>query len=154
MIINIIMQVQNHMEKIQDFLKYMFFVFIGYFSPIHDVVRVVIFFFFIDVIYGWRVAVKLRNEKFNPSIVWRKTMPRVTLSLIALLLSYMLDTETGQQWFSTYKIIGWSISGLVFLSILKNGLVLTEWRAFSTLSKSIRNKVKKETGIEIKDSDI
>jgi len=149
-----IMQINTNFEKTVEFIKYIFFIAIGYFSPISDIVHLVLFFFFIDVIYGWRASVKLNNAKFQPSIVWKKTVPKVILSLMALLLSFMLDVEVGQKWISTYKIVGWSISGLLFLSILKNGLIVTGWRAFSSLSESIRKKVKKETGITINENDI
>jgi hypothetical protein len=155
MVNEVIMQtIQNFSERVVDFFRYLFFVFIGYFSPIHDMVHVVLFFFFVDVIYGWRAAKKVNNARFQPALVWKKTMPRVLLSLVLLMLAYILDNETGQTWVNTSAIIGWAISGLLFLSILKNGYIVTNWRPFDLLGKTARHKIKHETGITIKDSDV
>lgn len=145
---------QNFCYKMLDLIGALFFAFIGYFSPVSHVVHVVIIFFVIDIIYGWRADVKLNNAKFQPSIVWKKTMPRMVLSIVLLLSAFMIDVEAGQEWIDSYKVIGWIICGLLFMSILKNGMIVTRWGTIAFISRWTRKKVKDVTGITIKESDL
>lgn len=144
----------NFGERLYDFFIFALASFVGYFSPMKNVVHMVLIFFLVDVIYGWLAAKKLRGEPFKPGIVWKKTMPRVLLSLVLLILAYIIDKETGQTWVNTYSILGWGISGLLFLSIAKNGYIVTNWKSIPVLEKWVEDKIEKETGIHIKEEDV
>lgn len=124
---------------------------LGYLSPIENIAHLVLLFFFFDVIYGWQADRKLNNAKFHPKIVWEKTMPRVLFSVVALILSFMLDEETGQRWIETHLIIGWAICALLFLSILKNAYIVTNWNALPFIGDIVKNKVEKKTGVKIEE---
>jgi len=141
-------------ERICEILVFLLSSFVGYFSPLKDVVHMVLILFFVDVIYGWLAARKLRGESFKPSIVWKKTMPRVLLSLVLLILAYIIDKETGQKWVNTTSILGWGMSGLLFLSIAKNGYIVTNWKSIPLLEKWVEDKIEKETGVQIKEEDV
>ena len=140
--------------KITDGLGALIVAFAGYFSPLSHVAHLVLIFFAVDVLYGWLADKKLNKAPFKPSIVWQKTMPRVLLSITLLILSFIIDKETGQTWIDTYRVIGWAICGLLFMSILKNGYIVTNWGAIKSIDKWAKKKIKDETGIDIKDSDL
>jgi len=127
---------------------------IGYFSPIKDITHMVLIFFFIDIIYGWRADKKLNGASFSPRKVWDKTVPRMMLTLVILLGAFVLDRETGQNFVHTYKIVGWFISALLLISIAKNGYLITNWGALNVIGKILKKKVEKESGIEITEKDL
>ncbi len=140
--------------KLYEMFVFLLGLFVGYFSPMKSVVHMVLVFFLVDVIYGWLAAKKLRGESFKPAIVWKKTMPRVLLSLVLLILAYIIDKETKQALINTTSVLGWGISALLFLSIAKNGYIVTKWKSIPILEKWVEDKIEKETGIKIKDEDI
>lgn len=141
--------VSGFADKIYEFSIFLLSCFVGYFEPLKNIVHLVLFMFFLDIIYGWLADKKLTRAKFKPSLVWSKTMPRVLLSLILLIAAYVIDKETGQQWVNTYSILGWGISGLLFLSIAKNGYIVTKWKSIPILEKWVEDKIERETGIKI-----
>lgn len=141
-------------EKLYEMFVFLLACFIGYFSGMKDVAHMVLLFFFVDVIYGWLAAKKLRGESFRPAIVWKKTMPRVLLSLVLIILAYIIDKESGQAWINTSAILSFGISGLLFLSIAKNGYIVTKWRSIPILEKWVEDKIEKETGIHIKNEEL
>lgn len=141
----------NFWDSFKEAIVSLFLTVIGYLSPLKSMAHLVLFFFLLDVIYGWLVDRKMNKAKFKPSIVWCKTMPRVVLSVILLILSFMLDNVTGQHYVSTYKLIGWFICSLLFISILKNGYILTGWEAIPLIGKMVKKNVKEETGIELEE---
>lgn len=129
---------------------------VGYFSPVKDTVHFMIGLFIIDVIYGWRVDRKLNKYnkeknygRFDPMIVWDKTIPKMVLSLILLLGFFTLDSVTGQHFIEFYNIVGWFICGLLLASIAENGYIITGWKTLSFLDILIKKKIKDQTGIEI-----
>lgn len=140
--------------RITDGVGAMIVAFAGYFSPLSHVAHLVLIFFAVDVLYGWLADRKLNNAPFKPSLVWKKTMPRVLLSITLLILSFIIDKETGQTWIDTYRVVGWAICGLIFMSILKNGYVVTNWMAIKSIDRWAKRKVKEETGLVIKDDEV
>lgn len=127
---------------------------IGYFSPIKNITHMVLLFFFIDIIYGWLRDRKINKAKFSPRIIWDKTVPRITLTIIILMGSFMLDQNTGQEWVSIYKTLGWFISALLLFSIAKNGYVVTGWNVFRLMRKAVNKKIKDEAGIELEKEEL
>ena len=121
----------------------------GYFFPIKNVVHVVLFFFFVDVAFGYLAARKLRKEKFSVKIIWSYTMPRIMISIVLIILAYIWDSTFNQGFISTYNLIGWFISGVLIYSIAENGYAITQWNVFRNIKRSFADKVNGETGVNI-----
>lgn len=115
--------------------------FLGYFLPVKDIVHLIIILFIVDMFFGYRAAKKLKGERFSAEIVWKTTIPRMVLSIILILGSYAWDTVFNQQIVSTYKIIGWFISGILLFSILQNGYQITNWEPLTSISDVLKNKI-------------
>lgn len=114
---------------------------LGYFLPVKDIVHLIVIFFIVDVAFGYWAARKTRGEKFSTKIIWKTTIPRMVLSLVAILGAYAWDTVFSQEVVSTYKIIGWFIAGILLFSILKNGYKITKWEAIPGISDILKNKI-------------
>lgn len=132
-----------------QFATGIFSVIIGYFLPISNIVHLVLFFFLLDIIFGAWAAKKTRGERFSTKIIWKYTMPRILISLVLIITSYMWDTTFHQEILSTYKLIGWFISGVLIYSIAKNGYKITKWRIFPDISSMIEHRIEDATGIDI-----
>lgn len=124
---------------------------VGYFLPVKDIVHLVLFFFLLDIIFGACAARKIRKERFSTKIIWNYTMPRVLLSMVLILTSYMWDTTFSQEWISTYKLIGWFIAGILLYSIAKNGYKITQWKILPLMGHMIEHKLEEATGMDLKD---
>jgi len=122
---------------------------IGYFIPVKDIVHLVLFFFLLDIIFGYCAAKKLRKEQFSTRIIWNYTMPRVLISLVLILTSYMWDTTFSQEWISSYKLIGWFICGILLYSIAKNGYKITKWNMLPIMGHMIEHKIEEASGVEL-----
>jgi hypothetical protein len=122
---------------------------IGYFLPVRDIVHLLILFFILDVIFGYWAAKKLRGERFSVKIIWRYTMPRMLISLVLILGAFMWDTVYCQEFISTYKIIGWFISGVLLYSIAQNGYKITKWSIFPKIGTLFSDK----TGVNLNNDE-
>jgi hypothetical protein len=108
---------------------------LGYFLPIKDIVHLLILLFILDVAFGYWAARKLRGERFSVKIIWSHTIPRMMVSIILILGSYMWDKTYNQNLICTYKSIGWFISGVLLYSIAENGYRITKWSIFDKIKK-------------------
>jgi hypothetical protein len=127
---------------------------IGYLLPVRDIVHLMVFFFILDVIFGyWAARVRGRkqgrNVRFSASIVWKTTMPRMVISLMLVIAAYLWDTVFTQDFVGTYKVIGWFISGVLLFSIFQNGYIITDWAMFPKMSKILAKRIKDATGMDI-----
>lgn len=123
--------------------------FIGYLIPIKNIVHLLIAFFIADVVFGYWAARKLRKERFSVKIIWSHTIPRMLVSIILITGAFMWDEVYAQEVVSTYKIIGWFITGVLLYSIAENGYQITKWSAFAKTGEIIRGKVKDSTGVDL-----
>ena len=130
-----------------------FTTFLAYFLPVKDIVHLLILFFIVDVIFGYIAAHKLRKERFSVKIIWGHTIPRMMVSLVLILGAFMWDKVYCQELLSTYKMIGWFISGVLLYSIAENGYQITKWSIFPKIGRLISNKVQENTGLEIPDEE-
>jgi len=126
---------------------------VGYFMPVKDIVHLLVLFFILDVIFGYWAASKLRKERFSVKIIWTHTIPRMLVSIVLVLGAYMWDLTYNQDMVSTYKIIGWFISGVLLYSIAENGYNITKWSVFPKLGGLIKNHVSDRTGLDIDDKN-
>lgn len=122
---------------------------IGYFIPVRDIVHLLVFFFILDVIFGYWAAHKLRGERFSVKVIWNHTMPRMLISIVLITGAFMWDTTYRQEVVETYKIVGWFISGVILFSIAENGYLITRWTVFSRVGSLLSKKIKDATGQEI-----
>ena len=119
---------------------------VGYFLPVKNVVHIMLLFFILDVAVGYWAAKKLRAEHFNVKIIWGHTMPRITLSFIMIIASFMLDQEYHQELISIHRIVGFFISGVLLISIAKNGYKITKWSIFQNIGTLVNNQLVAKTG--------
>ena len=126
----------------------------GYFSPVRNIAHMVLLFFLLDIIFGFWKARKLHKAKFNPRIIWEKTVPRMVVTIVLLLCAFTLDKETGQNFVQTYKVAGWFIGALLIFSIGENSYYITKWKVLLLFAKLTQRKIEQETGIKISDEDL
>mgnify|MGYP001458644496 CR=1 FL=1 len=140
---------QNTINHVYAFLSGVIASILGYFLPVKNIVHVIIAFFILDVIFGFFKARKLRKEKFSCKIVWKTTMPRMIISLILVCLAFVWDKEFGQTYVETYNIVGWFITGVLFLSIIQSCYLITNWEMFPLLGKLVKNKITEKANVDI-----
>jgi hypothetical protein len=122
----------------------------GYFMPVKNIVHLLVFVFLLDVLFGYWAARKLRGERFSMKIIWRTTFPRMGISLVLILLAFMWDSVYQQNIVSTYRLIGWFITGVLLANIVQNGYRITKWDMFLGLGDMLKDKISDKTGIKIK----
>jgi phage-related holin len=144
----------NFLNTLYDFIVAIFLTIIGYLLPLKNMAHLVLFFFFLDVIYGYLADRKQNGARFKTAIVWAKTVPRIILSIVLLIMAFMLDEVCSQEYIQTYKVVGWFICSLLFLSILKNGYIVTQWAAIPLIGKLIEKRIEKQTDTEIEETAI
>jgi hypothetical protein len=138
-------------SNVYQFLTGLMASFFGYFLPVKNIVHLIILFFILDVIFGAWAAKKVKKEKFSVKIIWNHTMPRMLISIILVMGAYMWDSVFSQDFVSTYKIIGWFISGVLLWSVAENGYKITKWSVFPKLGDLFRSKVQEQTGMDVSD---
>ena len=126
---------------------------IGYFMPIFDIMWLIVFFFIIDVLFGYWAAKKLRGEMFSKTIIFKTTIPKMIVSFALVICAFMWDSVYKQDFVCTYRVIGWFISGIVFYSIAQNGYSVTKWEGFPLIALFLRKKIKETTGVDLKEKD-
>ena len=114
----------------------------GYFLPIRDLVHLVILFFILEMFLGYLAAkAKDKMVKFSLTVVYEKTMPRLLISLLIIISSFLWDTVTKQVWVPTYTLLSWFFCGLLLLKMTRHGYIITQWIGFLHASKIIDRKL-------------
>jgi len=126
---------------------------IGMLLPVKNIVNLLILFFVFDVAFGFWAAKTIRKERFSVKIIWEHTMPRMLISIVLVIGAFLWDEVYKQEFVSTYKIIGWFISGVLLYSIAENGYQITKWSAFTKIGSALHIKVKDSTGLDINDKE-
>lgn len=139
----------NTFNDVCSFFSGLFFSIIGFFVPVKNIVHFLLLLFLLDVIFGVWNSKKIKKDKFQPKLIWEKTMPRLLISLIVIICLFIWDTVYSQNLIHTYNIIGWFISGVLIYSIGENAYNITKWQAINVSRLIIWRTVKKETGIDI-----
>jgi len=129
--------------------------FIGYLLPVKNIVNLLILFFILDVVFGFWAANVLRNERFSVKIIWKHTIPRMLISVILITGAFMWDEVYHQEFVSTYKIIGWFISGVIISAIIipikKNNIAFDWFCGYQIIFLEISNS-SLTTGISFRKS--
>lgn len=125
----------------------------GYLLPIRDLVHFITILFILDVIMGIWKSKKLYKAKFQPRIIWKKTIPRWLISVVIISLLFAWDKVHHQELINTYYIGGYFLSGMVIVSIIENSILITDWKVLRHLRELIVDKIEKNTGLDIDEED-
>lgn len=118
---------------------------LSYFTPIKDIVNLMLLLFIVDVIFGFWANRKTRGERFTASKIWETTIPRMTISLILVIAAFLWDYVYGTNGFCTHRVIGGFISGVLLVSIAQNGYKITDWSLFVTIAQIVESQFKNIT---------
>jgi multisubunit Na+/H+ antiporter MnhF subunit len=116
-------------------------------------VHVLLIFFLLDVIFGYWAARRLRKERFSVKIIWNHTIPRMLISIVLIIGAFMWDNTYNMDMISTYKLIGWFISGVILYSIAENGYKITKWSVFPKIGNLLNKGVKEKTGMDVNEKE-
>lgn len=130
-----------------------FTTFIGYLFPIKNIIHLLIIFFIFDVVFGYWAARVIKKERFSVKLIWEHTMPRMAISIIIIICTFMWDKEYHQDVLYTHKIVGWFVSGVLLVSIIDNAYKITKWRAFPQIGKLISTVTKEKTNLDVNDNN-
>lgn len=125
----------------------------GYFSPIRETMHVLFFFFLLDVIFGYLVARKVRGEKWQPKIIWEKTIIKMLVASLMVITAHMLDKIAPSSYLTIREFVGWFISGVVLSSVWENFHTLTKWKIVVKLSETLNEKLKFKNVEDVKDEE-
>lgn len=113
----------------------------AFFLPIKNIMHMMLLFFLIDAMMGYYTNHKLYKAKFEPGIIWEKTIKRATFSSVLLGMCCMWDKGSTQEVVSTAQIVGLFISGMLIISFLKNVINYTKWNVFRKLEIVAEKKI-------------
>lgn len=162
------MQTNQHQEDLFTlfknaflyFIKDIYIVLIGllttfmrYLLPIHNIVQLIVIFFILDVLFGYWAAKVVKQQKFSVKLIWQHTVPRMIVSLILIVCTFMWDSVYKVEIIHTYKIVGWFISGVLLASVVDNAYKITKWSAFPQIGKLIDKVTKEKTNLDLNDND-
>lgn len=136
-------------QHIWNFLFGIIIVLIGYFLPIKNVVHVMSAAIMFDLFTGlWAARVKGKGWK---SIKMWRTIYKLFISTIIIMLLYAMDKEMGTPIIQMHKIAAWLITGFEIWSILENAAEISNLRIFIILRNFMQDKIEQQTGINIED---
>lgn len=118
------------------------FTLLGYFTPIKETIHILFFFFLLDVIFGYLVARKMRGEKWQPKIIWEKTMIKMLVASLMVITAHLLDKIAPSSYLTIREFVGWFISGVVLSSVWENFHTLTKWKIIVRLNETLKEKLK------------
>lgn len=137
------------LQHLLNFISAIAFSFIGYFAPIKGVVHLMIIVIVIDLVIGIVVAIR-NGHGISSRKLWR-TAYKLLFAILIVSLTYSMDKEMGVV--SIHKFVAWLITGFEIWSILENAAKITNHRIFILLKQVMEDKVKKTTGINLKEDE-
>lgn len=121
--------------------------FLGYLSPVSNVMHVVIAAITADMLIGlW--ASRKQGKGWESKKMWR-TVTKITLAVIVISLLFAMDTEMGVDAVQTHKIVAWLITGFEMWSILENAAKISDHRIFRILKQYMHDRIEVNTGLDI-----
>lgn len=124
--------------------------FLAHLAPLYETFITLFVFFCFDVFFGFLVAKKKRNERFSSKIVWSKTVPKMAIITLIIVLVFQLDSLAPTDFMKLTSLISWGLSGLILHSILQNILKLTDYKEVKEINDILTKKMK-ENEINTKD---
>lgn len=113
-----------------------FVMIIAYFTPVREIIHVMLIFLAIDTISGIWASLKAR-EKFESKKL-RKTINKFLWYTIAVMLAWMMERTFSLNWTYLTNIIGGFICFVELKSIFENITRITDEPVFLKLSKIIK----------------
>jgi phage-related holin len=133
-----------------NFLTGIFLAFAGYFSPVHNVVMVVMLAVMIDLITGiwasYTIGRGIKSRRLMRSIV------KIVLYDMIIYLIFCIDKEMAL--IELHKTVAWLIVGFEVWSILENAARITDHRIFRILRRYMEDRVKETTGMDLNEKEI
>jgi phage-related holin len=112
--------------------------FIAYFSPIAEMVHVMIMFLVIDTISG--ICASLKNgDKFEAKKLV-KTVVKFVWYSVAVMTAWMMEKTFGLCWISLAKLVAGFISFVELKSIFENITGITNEPVFKRILKMLKRK--------------
>ena len=134
-------------QHIWNFLFGIVLALVGYFLPIKNVVHVMSAAIMFDLFTGlWAARVKGRGWK---SIKLWRTIYKLFISTIIIMLLYAMDKEMGTPIVQMHKIAAWLITGFEIWSILENAAEISNLRIFIILKDFMHDKIEQQTGVDL-----
>jgi phage-related holin len=124
--------------SIQSFWCKVAVLFVSYFTPIREIVHVMLIFLFIDTISGIWASLK-SGEKLESSKL-RKTVYKFLWYTIAVMCSLMMERTFGPSWLRLASIVGGFICSVELTSIFENIARITGDPIFRRLIRIIKKK--------------
>jgi len=113
----------------------------GYFLPIRDMINLLFLFFIVDMLVGYWAAHKVEKAKFSKKIVFATTIPRMVLTLVLMMGTFMWDNVFNQTAINSYRMVGWFIAGILLYSIAQNAYRITTWNIFKRIVNGIKGEL-------------
>lgn len=129
------------------------FTVLGYFLPIKNIIHALAILFVMDVLFGYLKSKILYKKDFSKTLIFQTMVPRLVVTIILVMLTFMWDTEFEQTYISTPNLIGWFIGGVLIVSIAKNMYYITKWGPILEIIETVKGNVKNKTHMDIKDKD-
>lgn len=124
---------------------------LGYFLPIAHLTYVMLACFIIDFIVGAYVGVAVKGERFEFSRIWKETGLRMLVATTIIALLFSLDKEHGQGFVQTYNVANYFFCFVLIINISKNAYLATGWKMFSFFGLFLQQRVREQTGIDVKE---
>lgn len=115
--------------------------------------HILFFFFLLDVIFGYLVARKTRGEKWQPKIIWEKTIIKMLVASLMVITAHLLDQIAPSSILTIREFVGWFISGIVLSSVWENFYTLTKWKIVVRLHETLKEKLKFENKEDVEDEE-
>ncbi len=131
----------NIFDYLNNFLASMIGMLVAYFAPIFPTAQTIVVFFTIDVIFGYLKNRKEKGEKFQPKKVWKVTMPRVVISIVAIICAYKLDEHSPNAVFELKHYVTWMVLATIVLSIFQNAYKWSGWGLLKNIVDFIENRI-------------
>jgi len=122
----------------------------GYFLPIQETIHIILFFFILDVIFGYRAAHrKDKTVKFSPRIIWDKTIPKMLISFLLIITAHMLDGISPKGIITIREAVGWFVAGLILTNVWQNMFDSVEWKGIKGILNIILNSVYEKFKVKV-----
>lgn len=135
---------------INGWMTNIFILVIAYFTPVKEVVNVMLIFWGVDLVSGIWASMK-RKERFKSSKL-RRSIYKFIWYTVAIMCAYMMERTFHMGWSNLANIIGGFICFVELKSIFENVTEITEEPVFVRIFKIFKKKGSETIG-EILDDD-
>lgn len=135
-----VQKMNSFVDTIYHYWSVLIGLLIAFIIPILPSAFFIGFLFSLDIIFGWLKNRKENGERFSRRKVWRVTVPRLIVSLIAIICSHELDKYAPLTSLQLAHFMTWFVMVDVMISILINASRVTNWTVIKTLISFLENQ--------------